>query len=389
MARGTIIATVTKDGTKRYRTVIRINGKQQWRTWGKKGDAEDYLDNLSPEVRDRSYREIKKATFAEYLEIWKEINLNDKMLKPATINDYGSSIARWLLPTFKDYPMQAISADEISLFRTRLLKGDDDHRPLSAKTVRNILNLLNKIFSDARRAHYLKFNPMSDVERPKGSRSKKSRALKYDEFNAILEACGGRLRLMFLASCLSGLRRGELFGLPWENIDFENNAIKVRRELFWRFGKHQNIPEGTPKYVFQAPKSAASIRDVDLSPALRKELIEFRMKCGNPKKGLVFCSQDGTPLDPDNIISRDFAGALKKADAKRAEKNLPETGHVRWHDLRHTFGSWKIEQGENPYYVMRQMGHSSIQVTFDVYGHLLKDRNPEAAAKTDFLVFGG
>jgi integrase len=62
--------------------------------------------------------------------------------------------------------------------------------------------------------------------------------------------------------------------------------------------------------------------------------------------------------------------------------------NVRFHDLGHTFGALKIEQNENVYYVQRQMGHSSVQVTIDVYGHLLKERKPEAAAKTDALIFG-
>ena len=63
-------------------------------------------------------------------------------------------------------------------------------------------------------------------------------------------------------------------------------------------------------------------------------------------------------------------------------------GKVRFHDRRHTFGALKIEQGENPYYIQRQMGHSSIQVTFDIYGHLLRSRKPEAAVRTDNLLFG-
>jgi hypothetical protein len=79
MARGTVITTRTKDGKKRYKTVIRINGKQQWRTWDRKRDAEDYLDELSPDVRDHTYREIKKATFAEYVSTWRGINLNDRI----------------------------------------------------------------------------------------------------------------------------------------------------------------------------------------------------------------------------------------------------------------------------------------------------------------------
>jgi integrase len=76
------------------------------------------------------------------------------------------------------------------------------------------------------------------------------------------------------------------------------------------------------------------------------------------------------------------------ADAKCAEMQLPAIGKVRWHDLRHTFGSWKIEQGENVYSVMRQMGHSSPSVTADIYAHQIRARRPEAAAKTDAMIFG-
>ena len=72
----------------------------------------------------------------------------------------------------------------------------------------------------------------------------------------------------------------------------------------------------------------------------------------------------------------------------REKEKLPAIGPLRWHDLRHTFGSIKIEQGENIYYVQRQMGRGSIQVTIDIYGHQLESRRPEAAAKTDELVFG-
>ncbi len=93
-------------------------------------------------------------------------------------------------------------------------------------------------------------------------------------------------------------------------------------------------------------------------------------------------------MDADNLVKRDFTEALKAADAKRAEAKLPTIGKVRWHDLRYTFGSLKIEQGENIKCVQVQMEHSDIKITLDVYGHLLKDANPAAAARTDRLVFG-
>jgi integrase len=381
MARGSIIPVVNKDGTKRYRTVLRINGRQQWRTWDRKRDAEDYLDNLSPEVRDGSYREIKKATFGEYVATWREIGLNDRTLKPSTLNAYASVIEHHLLPAFKQYPLLAMTSDEIGLFTARLLKNN-----LKSKTVRNILILLGKILVDAKRAHYLKYNPMLDVDKPKAGKDRIGRALKPDEINSILKECGERLRLIFLTAVLTGMRRGEVLALDWENVDFGNNTIRVRRALFWKHGKYQERPEGEPRFIYVSPKSKESIRDIDLSPALRKELLALSMKGG--RKGLVFCSDDCHPLDPDNLSTRDFPAVLRKAEAQRKQDGLPAIGKVRWHDLRHTFGSLKIEQGENVYYVMRQMGHSSIQVTVDCYAHQLKDRKPEAAIKTDAMIFG-
>lgn len=87
-------------------------------------------------------------------------------------------------------------------------------------------------------------------------------------------------------------------------------------------------------------------------------------------------------------MKRNFARVLKKSEGKRSENQLPEIGKVRWHDLRHTFGSLKIDQGEDLLYVSRQMGHSSVSVTADIYAHQIRARRPEAAAKTDAMIFG-
>jgi integrase len=382
MARGTIVTRMSKDGTKRYKTIIRINGKQQWRTWDRKRDAENYLDDLSPEVRDHTYREIKKATFGEYVAIWKQVNLNDKMLKPSTIPSYASVIEHHLLPAFKGYPMQAITPDEISLFRTRLLKAG-----LSGKTVGNVLNLFGKILANAKKDHYLKFNPMPDVDKPTVNKEQKGRALKPDEIQTILREAAGTDHTAIATAIATGMRRGEQFGLDWENLDFENNVIRIRHALYWKLGKYHKHQEGVPNYMFVLPKSKKSIRDIDMSPELRKELLELYLKSG--KKGLVFPSAAGTPINPDNFVKRNFAGVLKKAEEKRAGNNLPAIGKVRWHDLRHTFGSLKIDQGEDLLYVSRQMGHGSLQVTGDIYAHQIRARRPEAAAKTDAVIFGG
>jgi integrase len=388
MARGTILTTETKDGRKRYKTIIRINGKQQWRTWDRKRDAENYLDDLSPEVRDGTYHEIKKATFSEYLEHWQTAHLLPEQFKPSTYNAYRSIVALHLLPAFKNYPMLAITPAEINSFSAKLLQqnGAGRKNKLSRKTVRNVLNLLGEIMSKAVAEGYLKHSPMEGVDKPRADKEQKGRALKPDEIQSVLKACEGKPHAMIATAIATGMRRGEQFGLDWEQIDFENNVIKVRRELYWKFGKYHAVQEGEAKHVFVLPKSKKSTRDIDMSPELRKELLELYMMSG--KKGLVFSTSTGTPLNPDNVVKRDFAEILKSAEGARAEAKLPVIGKVRWHDLRHTFGSLKIDQGEDLLYVSRQMGHSSVSVTADIYAHQIRARRPEAAAKTDAAIFG-
>ena len=171
------------------------------------------------------------------------------------------------------------------------------------------------------------------------------------------------------------MRRAEVFGLPWPDIDFEKNQIHVQQTLFWKQGKVWKQEDKGP--VFVSPKSKASVRKIDLSPALGKMLLEDKLKSGWGA-GLVFTNTEGGPRDPRAFAKREFKAAVKASGI----------GPLRFHDLRHTFGSMKIAQGENLLYVSRQMGHSSINITVDIYGHLIRETNPEAAAKTDALIFG-
>ncbi len=93
---------------------------------------------------------------------------------------------------------------------------------------------------------------------------------------------------------------------------------------------------------------------------------------------LVFCHEDGTPLDPDTVRKREFHRYLKDAGIRR----------IRFHDLRHTYASLLLTQRESPKYIQSQLGHSSIQITFDRYGHLMPEAHKEAAERLDTRVFG-
>jgi integrase len=181
------------------------------------------------------------------------------------------------------------------------------------------------------------------------------------EIRCLLEAAEEPVRTMVLCAVLTGMRRGELLGLKWDDIDFERNRIHVRRSL-WR---GQLI----------SPKSRRSRRAIDLAPTLKAALARLPSRF---KGETVFTAADGGRIDPDNFINRDWARTLRRSRLRR----------IRFHDLRHTYASLLIAQGAHPKYIQVQLGHASIQTTLDRYGHLMPDTHAAEARKLDTLVFG-
>jgi integrase len=160
---------------------------------------------------------------------------------------------------------------------------------------------------------------------------------------------------------------GELFGLQWGDLDFNSRFVEVRR----------NITRGR----VETPKSG-QLRRVDMSQQLAgvlKELLRKRkeeyLRKGESLPEWVFINSDGTPLEQNNFRNRIYVGLLANAGLRQ----------VRFHDLRHTFASLLLQQGETPTYVKEQMGHHSIQVTVDIYGHLIPGSNKQAVDRLDNL----
>ena len=118
-----------------------------------------------------------------------------------------------------------------------------------------------------------------------------------------------------------------------------------------------------------------SRRTIDLAPTLRAALAKVPSRF---QAGLVFCSPDGEPINPDTFAQQDWTRALRRAELRR----------IRFHDLRHTYASLLIAQGAHPKYIQVQLGHASIQTTLDRYGHLMPDAHAAEARKLDRLVFG-
>ena len=233
-------------------------------------------------------------------------------------------------------------------------------KELSPKTVLNVTVVLKEMLKHAVQWGYLDANPAQYAERPQGE-DQEMQILTPPEIRRLLDAADEPTRTLLLCAVLTGMRRGELLGLRWEDIDLEGHSVFVRRAL-WR-GK------------IVTPKSRRSRRTIDMAPTLRSALTRLPSRF---QGGLVFCRPDGKPIDPDNFTHREWARVLRRAELRR----------MRLHDLRHTYASLLIAQGAHPKYIQAQLGHASIQTTLDRYGHLMPDAHAAEARKLDRLVFG-
>lgn len=238
------------------------------------------------------------------------------------------------------------------------------------------------IFNYAAKHRWVDFNPAQHVEKLGEEASEDSdlldaNVLAPNEVAALIEAAElsrrngkGKLitnnyRLLIKTAVFTGIRSGELRGLQWGDVDWNSRQIYVRRA--WKEG------------VFYPPKTKASLRRIDLPEFLVNELREWRLACPKGEYDLIFPNLAGNPISSTNLLQRGFYPALRRAGLRK----------IRFHDLRHTFASLLIANGEDIVRVSRLLGHASPTITLKIYSHMLPKEHYGSADRLTELVFGG
>jgi integrase len=195
--------------------------------------------------------------------------------------------------------------------------------------------------------------------------------LSEEEARTFLEtaqASGDRFEALYVVAITTGLRRGELLGLRWKDVDLERGTLRVGRALVREGGRH----------ALGETKTKRGRRQVNLTPRTvnalkghRKRQLEETMRLAGLYKdhGLIFASRVGTPVNPRNLIRRSFKPLLETAC-------LPE---VRFHDLRHTCATLLLGRGVHPKIVQELLGHATIAMTLDTYSHYLPSMGDQAS----------
>jgi integrase len=312
-------------------------------------------------------QEGKPTTLAKYANRWLESHVKPN-LKPSTAESYEGILDVHLRPRFGKLPLAKLARKDIKGYLDELVSKGEQSR----NTIKNIFAILRAMLSHAVEDDVLSSNPAMRLGRfnRRQDDGRKAEFLTPEEAEAFLQAAR-TLRPqrypLFLTALRTGQRLGELLAMRWEDIQFGESEEDTNRYILVR----HNYTHGK----FTSPKNRKE-RRVDLNKELRQVLIELRdrrmleaMKRSEEAEeitGLVFPSETGGPLDSRNVYHRDFLPCLKAAGLRA----------VTWHSLRHSFAAHLLIKNEASLtHVKEQMGHSSIQVTVDIYGHLVPGGN--------------
>ncbi len=340
-----------KDGTRRYRARwLGPDGRDRSRTFVVKRDADRFVLELHRQAALGGLYQAPTEPLGAYLDGW--LARYERRVRPSSADRVRDVLPH--LGAFRHTALDALRPAEV----------EDHISALSGRAPRQAelaLRVLKQVLADARvRGHVINealFRIRAPHREPRETRFLSWREVDVLATNTI-EPYGNLVRL----AALTGLRQGELFALRDRNVDLRALTVTVEAGVY----AGQLVPV----------KTRAARRRVDLSAAAARVL--HAQLVARPSNGLalVFPSPHGELLNDDNFRHRIFAPAVRRSGV----------GPVRFHDLRHTYATLMVASGAHPKYLQAQMGHASIRVTLDLYGHLYPDANRTVLRELDRLI---
>lgn len=337
------------------------NRVRKYRTFDTKRDATRAFNEHKVKMDKGMQVMPSEYTFAQWLDYWyKDIIL--PQIEETTAYGYRGMIENYLKPQLGEIRLQKLTARDIQQYYTWLM----DEKELSPNTVIKHHNLLTNTLNAAERQEYITKNPMRAVSPPK-KRQREAKFYTPEQLGILLDkAVGTRLELPVFICAYLGLRRGELCGLRWSDVDLEHQTITIENTRT-QAGKKE-IEKGT--------KTASSTRTLYLPDTLcdmLKAAKEHQQACRAEYKNAyddndyVVVMEDGRPFRP-NYLSELFSKFL-------ADNDLPK---IVLHELRHTFASLSNQAGIPAYNIGKALGHSTPATTQKIYTHLLDQTHTQA-----------
>lgn len=343
-------------------------------------EAEERLAEVVSRVNGGLHVPNVKLTVAEYLDGW--LASVRPSLRASTYEGYRILLEKYVVPGIGQTRLQGLTVSQLDRWYASLLENGrrDGKGGLARKSVANIHRVLRKSLSDAMRKGLLARNVAEVAEVPKVTDSGNAEMVTWTgaEMRSFLDSCKSvRLYPAFVLAATTGMRRGEILGLRWIDLDLDAARLSVRQTL---------LSVGS-KLVWGTPKTKRSKRSIDLDAASVSILKAWKAQQAQEKlamggryedNGLVFAQADGSPLLPESF-SQLFDRLVQRSGLRR----------LRLHDLRHTHATLALTAGVHPKIVSERLGHSTVSLTLDVYSHSVPAMDSAAAETIASLFMGG
>ncbi len=339
-------------------------------------EAQEWLAKVAHEKATGIFVEPHRVTVGEWLDRWLEVYVRPSV-RDTTYQNYETLVRCHIKPYLGGKPIQKLMPGDLQAFYNAKLEGgraDGKEGGMSTRAVRYLHFLLSAALKQAVKEGLVSRNVAEATNPPKQGK-KEIQYLTTEEIQRFLQvARESRYYVAMLTELGTGLRRGELLGLKWEDVDLKRGVITVRRQLV--------RAKGGP--VFHEPKTESGIRTVTVPAEVLKELKAHKARQNEEKlllgnayddSGLVFCQANGRRLEPRNF-TRHFDNLLKKAGIR----------HVSFHSLRHTHATELLRLGVNLKTIQGRLGHSNFNVTANFYAHIADELQQEAAEKINSVL---
>ncbi|MEE9298696.1 MAG: site-specific integrase [Acidimicrobiia bacterium] len=332
-------------GTRRRRTR---------RGFPSKKEAQSALRRELTELESGAHVDRTAMTVAEYL-VGEWLPAHSQQVRPNTLESYRSAIERHIIPRIGAIRLQHLGPRDINRLYAALAEGGSEAgEPLAPKTIRNAHVVLRRALEDAVKWELIRRNPAAAASPPTASRRPPvPDPWRRHEVRTFLESVtGDELEGLWVLAATTGMRRSELLGLRWSDVDLERGRLSVVQTVVPVRGK----PEVGP------PKTKRSARLVHLDATATEALIgrRRRLPVHLPEDAFVFARSDGSALRHGTVTNR-FQRLRERAGLR----------HIRLHDLRHTWATLALEAGINPKVVSEQLGHVNVSITLDTYSHVI------------------
>jgi integrase len=352
-----MMAHIRRKGSGRWQVRYRDpSGVERARNFTRKVDGEKFLVTVEADKVRGMWADprLAKITVGEWLPTWQASRVH---LRPSTRAASESLLRNHVLPYFGDQRLGSVTRTDVQGFVAQLEEKD-----LAASTIRQSYLLVAGLFSSALESDLIVRSPCRGIKLPQKSLTE-MRFLTAEEVSNLADTIDDRYRALVLTAAYAGCRFGELAGLKTHRLDLLRRTLTVAEALSEVRGQVKVTP----------PKTAAARRQVALPKFLAEELAGHLAEWPPGGDGFVFTAPQGGPLLRRNFRRRTWLPAV------RASVGEP----IRFHDLRHTHAAMLIAQGEHPKVIQNRLGHSSIKITLDTYGHLFEGLDEAAAERLD------